>query len=210
MFSRFDYAWISLVTLGLLIFLAAAILGPHKKVEAPFFVEEEPVYHEIVRDEYPEFTGSCFLSKKQLDVVRFSFEYGLEYDLGYSLAAIALQESNAGLWNINISDPSAGYYHVTLDKVLNIYGWQDNGFNRNRAAQLLIDVPPLAARLAVRELQFWYSYTRGSWLDTWASYNAGTRGRSVAAGRQYAEDIRYLIGKIQECGWVVDLTEINS
>ena len=143
----------------------------------------------------------CKLTDDQMSKVKFSIDYAQEYDMSYTLAAIALKESNAGRWKVNIQDPSGGLYHVTLDKVLTYYGWEKTPFNLNRAMQRLVDNDTLAAELAVKELLFWKDLNSGNWLDTWANYNAGTHGKNTTRGKQYAEDIRQLIVKIKQCGW---------
>ena len=163
--------------------------------DAPFV---EIVDRSLVRQE-----EQCNLSDSQLLAVRFSYEQGRPYDFGHTLAAIAIQESNAGKWKMNISDPSGGLYHVTLDKVINHFGWEDTSFNRNRAMQALVDDDHLAAELAIKELEFWREYNSGIWLDIWASYNAGTNGPNTERGQAYADDIRITIRQMEYCGWVL-------
>lgn len=68
--------------------------------------------------------NTCNLTAGQYQVLDFSFYEGRKYDLGYTLAAIAMKESNLGDWVVNLNDPSAGDYHVTLNKVLKHKGWQ--------------------------------------------------------------------------------------
>jgi hypothetical protein len=165
-----------------------------QKTEQPQIVVIEP---QIRQDE------ECSIADDQLSAIRFSYRYAEPYDFGYTLAAIALKESNAGKWKINIQDPSGGLYHVTLDKVLSIKDWEDTPFNRNRAMQLLVNDDKLAARIAVEELQMWKDVNAGDWLSTWASYNHGWNGPNTERGQAYAEDIRQLIQKIQYCGWVI-------
>lgn len=164
-----------------------------------------PVIDEIdppeIIDEGPIVTEECFIEKDQLDVVSFSYNYGSKYDLGYTLAAIALKESNGGRVNINISDPSGGYYHVTLDKVLRYYRWKNTPYNLNRAMQELVNKPNLAAELAVNELLSWRQRTSYNWMATWASYHAGSRGNTTTRGKDYAADIRQIIAKIKTCKW---------
>lgn len=143
----------------------------------------------------------CFLTPSQIEVVRFSHNYGKPYDLSYTLAAIALKESNAGKWKINLQDPSGGLYHVTVDKAVKELGYEDTAFNRNRAIQALVNDDNLAAKIAVNEILFWREQIAGSWLDTWASYNHGWNGKNTERGQAYAEDIRQLIQKIQYCRW---------
>lgn len=172
----------------------------------PYLEPVEPIAQEIG----PMVTEECYIEKDQLDVVNFSYEYGVKYDLGYTLAAIALKESNGGRINVNIGDPSGGYYHVTLDKVLRYYRWKNTPYNLNRAMQELVNKPELAAELAVKELQSWRRNTTYNWMSTWASYHAGTGGASSTRGKEYASDIRQIIGKIKACKWTNNLVAAKS
>lgn len=144
----------------------------------------------------------CSITEKQREVLQYSYSYGQKYNLGISLAAIALQESHAGMVNINLQDPSAGYYHVTLDKVLKLKKWPDNGYNRNRAAQLLIEDTELAASLAVSELQYWMKIHGKNSMKVFGSYNNGFVGVKTPKGQNYANNIKDKIQKINYCGWV--------
>lgn len=147
----------------------------------------------------------CHLAPDQLAVVQYSYWYGKEWDVGYTLAAIAIQESNAGRWPVNLQDPSAGFYHVTLDKVIAALDWEDTKFNRNRAAGLLVNDPAFSASLAVKELLFWRDRNSGDWYEVWASYHKGGRGMSNHNGRLYANKIRGIIQKIKMCKWTEGL-----
>ena len=201
-------AIIAILYIGLLGWIFWDMTGERYKEEnnQQVYAVERPVepLQAIVEEPVPKIKDDeeCALSEPQLDVIRFSYSYGLEYDFGYTLAAIALKESNAGRWKVNLQDPSGGLYHVTIDKVLQMNGWEDTTFNRNRAMQILIDDDIISAKIAVEELQMWKDHNSGVWLDTWASYNHGWGGPNTDRGKAYAQDIRQLIQKIQYCGWV--------
>ena len=148
----------------------------------------------------PAVADTCNLSVKQYQVLDFSFYEGRKHDLGYTLAAIALKESNLGEWVINLNDPSAGDYHVTIDKVLKHKGWVDTPFNRNRAASELIHNKHLSADLAINELLYWQRRLEG-WDNAVRAYNAGNRWKS-SRGAKYLADIETNIRKIKECQWL--------
>ena len=148
-----------------------------------------------------EVAKECEITERQREVINFSFEYGLKQDLQYSLAAIAIKESAAGLWNVNIKGQAGGYYHVTVDKVIRHFGWEDNPFNRNRALQHLLDDKELAAQLAVAELNYWKGRRGEDWNSVWASYNVGYIGKKSSTGREYASDIAKIIKQIKQCEW---------
>lgn len=136
------------------------------------------------------------LSSQQKIVLENSFAYGYDYDLGYTLTAIAYKESGAGLWKINLQDPSAGIYHLSLKSVLVRLNIKDNGFNRNRVAQQLIDDDRFAAKMAIKELLFWRNIHGDNWIKVFSSYNAGY-GENMA----YAMDIRTTIRTLMQCNF---------
>lgn len=139
----------------------------------------------------------CRLSQQQASVANFAYSYGKPFDFGYTMVAIAMEESQLGRWNINIQDPSAGPWHVTLDKALRYKGWTDTPFNRNRAAQLLIEDIYFAAHLAIEELLFWNRVREGNWRAVVSSYNGGWKGNE-----EYRRKISRNIEIIKRCGWV--------
>lgn len=148
----------------------------------------------------PAVANTCNLSVKQYEVLDYSFYEGRKYNLGYTLAAIAMHESNLGDWVVNLNDPSAGDYHVTLDKVLRYKGWADTAFNRNRAASELIHNKQLSANLAINELLYWQRRLK-DWDSAVRAYNAGNNWRS-SRGTKYLTAIETNIRKIKECQWL--------
>lgn len=139
------------------------------------------------------------LDFKQRLVLRHSFEYGRPYDLSYSLSAIAWKESNAGVWRINLQDPSAGIHMITLTNAIDYANIRDTGFNRNKLAQELVENPNMSAGFAVRNLLFWESVHGSNWRATIQSYNAGYSNSNK--GREYAKDIARRVVIIKQCNW---------
>lgn len=139
-------------------------------------------------------------SQAQRDVIQFSYDYGKEYNLGYTLAAISIRESHAGKINLNISDPSFGPYHVTIQNALHYHGWRDTGYNRNVLAQMMMDDIELSAAFAIENLRGWQRiHGSSNWKQIWASYNAGHAGYDSPAGREYAGIIASNISKLKKC-----------
>lgn len=139
----------------------------------------------------------CTLTKQQETVVRFSYAYGDPHDYGYTMIAIAMQESRLGKWRLNLDDPSAGTYHTTLDKGLKKLGWANNPYNRNRVAQMMIDDEFFAAELALETIIWWDAYHKGDWRSVVSSYNGGFRGNPA-----YVDMIAKNIQTIKRCGWL--------
>jgi len=126
------------------------------------------------------------LSAKQITVLKQACRQGIADNLCLSLAAIAWQESDFGKYNINLQDPSAGWYHIRIRTALARITphIRNTAFNRNRVAQWLINDPNLAGSLAIAELKYWLHYWHGNYFKAWGSYNGGYKGN-----RRYARAI---------------------
>jgi len=119
------------------------------------------------------------LSYRQLAVLKIAYMQGKPHDLGYTLAAVCWQESDCGKYNINLADPSSGWYHVYIPTAMKYLHIKNTRYNRNRVAQWLIDDPQLAGEIALYELKRWLQYHKGSWRKAVSSYNGGFKGNKV-------------------------------
>ncbi len=140
---------------------------------------------------------SCELNGFERSIVSLSYSIGEPYDLGETMVAIALEESELGRYRISLSDPSAGVYHTLISHAIKDLGWKDNSYNRNRAAQLLIDDHVYAAHLAIGVLKWWHNYRGGDWKETLSGYNGGHKGNP-----SYVRRIANHIKHIRQCKWV--------
>lgn len=142
------------------------------------------------------------LSNEQIKVMIYSYQVGVEYNLGYSLAAIAWKESDFGRYLLNLSDGkygSFGVYHVLLE-----YAAARNklktSWERSRYAEKLMLDMELCAQEAISELLFWnkrYRKQEHSLLRALAAYNAGGKNINSPAGKLYAEDAMLRIKALQ-------------
>jgi len=129
------------------------------------------------------------MTNEQKMVLKRAFESGKEYDLGYTLAAIAWVESQAGLYQINLQDPSAGIFHNNIISVLGRHKeWENTPFRRNMIAQRLIDDYDFAISETLSELEFWRLKHGNDWRKVWSSYNGGYSWGCKQAV-QYAEKV---------------------
>ena len=113
-------------------------------------------------------------SKAQRDNIIYAYNFGAPHGMGYTLAAIAWQESCAGVYMMNFSDPSAGLYHAHIPVVLKYYSkYEDNAFTRNVMGQMLIDNRLFASQIALDTLLYWQKYHKGNHKNTIKSYNKG-------------------------------------
>lgn len=126
-----------------------------------------------------------------------SHSLGEPYDLGLTMVAIAMRESNLGEVMINLTDPSSGTHHVTIDKAIKKLGWNDTGYNRNRATQLMMTDLAFGAKLGLETLLWWNDYHDGNWRLSVSSYNGGFKGNPT-----YVKHIVKNIDTIRECGWL--------
>ena len=113
------------------------------------------------------------LSFHQLMVLRQAYLKGLPSNLNYTMAAIVWKESNCGEWNINLSDPSASWYHIKIKTAMKYLSVRNTKFNMNRVAQWLINNPSKAGDIALSELKYWLRCYKGSWKKAVGSYNGG-------------------------------------
>jgi len=132
------------------------------------------------------------LAPSQRLVLENAFVNGLSVDFGFTLAAIAFEESKAGLWNINFQDPSAGVFHTSLRSVLQRLNMKDTSFNRNLIGQRLIDDETFASKMAIKELRFWQKVHNGDWMKMYESYNAGY-GKNPKYATRIRSNIRTLV-----------------
>lgn len=113
-------------------------------------------------------------TQDQKDVIFYAYYYGKSYGFGYTMAAIAWQESCAGEYLINFADPSAGIYHAHIPGVIKQYTkHKDNGFLRNVVGQMLISNPEFASSIALDHLRYWSRVRRGDFKKIIKSYNKG-------------------------------------
>lgn len=123
----------------------------------------------LEQQEYESFT------LKQKKVMKHAYELGKPFNLAHTMAAIAWQESMAGVYLVNMQDPSAGVFHNNLKSVLARHDeLNDTGWQRNRIAQRLIEDMDFSGAEALAELKYWQSIHGDlSWLLIWQSYNGG-------------------------------------
>jgi len=135
------------------------------------------------------------LSDKQLGVIVKAYHLGAPEGLGYSLSAIAWQESLAGLVKVNYADPSFGLYHISLKTAAKREGITTT-FKKNMLAQRLLDDDAYSAYHALAELRYWKTYHKGVWRRIWASYNGGFGWENTSS---YADAIAERVRLIQQC-----------
>lgn len=135
-------------------------------------------------------------TKAQRDHIIYAYNFGAPKGMGYTMAAIAWQESCAGAYMMNFSDPSAGLYHAHIPVVLKYYSsYSDTPFTRNVMGQLLIDDRRFASQVALDSLMYWHKYHKGNHKNIIKSYNKGFKWEKDRASNKLAESYYLSIGK---------------
>ena len=143
------------------------------------------IYKNLAKDERFTYEQKLIIAK--------AYNIGKKYDLGYTLAAIAIIESQAGKFLVNLGDPSCGVYHNLLSSVANREGIELSNINRNYLCTKLIKDFEFASGQALEELLYWKKYHK-DWEKTVMSYNAGFNYRN---GDEYLLKVREEINKLK-------------
>lgn len=124
--------------------------------------------------------------KATLHIIHF---LGKEHDLGYTLSAIALAESNAGEWRLNYISNDFGVLQInikTAGEILEIR----NRYNLFELAERLLYDDILSVELAVdvlRHFQRKRKLTNSVYKEMIMSYNRGYRWRHEPEQKKIAE-----------------------
>lgn len=139
------------------------------------------------------------LDGRQMSVVREAHSLGLPHNLGYSLAAIVWQESNAGKWLINVHEHSYGPFQINLATAIRRTGSGKLGpFQQNVLATNLLDLY-FSSTYAIQELEYWQSvHGLTAWRNIYASYNGGW-SYAKALPQRYAENIIAKMRMLKGC-----------
>lgn len=140
------------------------------------------------------------LSQMQQETLHKAFRAGEPDNLSYSLAAIAWQESSAGVQLKNPSDPSSGVFMVTTKNALHYAGWEDTEANHAVMYEVLQYDFNTSAEYALMNLKWWVRLHGDNWKRSWASYNSGYNWDSKA-GRMYSKGVEEKVLTVAKCGW---------
>lgn len=151
--------------------------------------------------------AKCDLPKNfntnQKQIILDSYFYAQKKGFGYMLAAIAWQESCAGEYLINFSDPSAGIFHAHIPLVLKQYtNLKNTAFNQNLVGRLLIQNQEFAMQVALEQLIFWNQKYSGDKQKILKSYNKGTswisNEKNNALAQKYYQEVFEKIKLLQD------------
>ena len=140
------------------------------------------------------------LTLHQKRVLFTVYQKAHQFNLGYTMAAIAWQESDFGKYPMNVSDGkdgSYGVFHNLLSSVCSRHPCTSWG--KSRLAERLIFDLDFSFAEALSELKFWQNYWKAKkvprvWSHMICSYNAGYRWKN---GSKYRKMIIVKIKALQ-------------
>ena len=137
--------------------------------------------------------------------LRKAYYYGKSHDYGYTLAAIALSESSAGKFRINIHTNDVGLFQINVNTAYNTLG-VTNYYRRLELVQRLIYDDALGASIAISVLDHFRRgrmMSRTVWEEMVMSYNEGYQWRndpdSKEKAKQYLASVRYNVQNLRGC-----------
>ena len=149
------------------------------------------------------------LSLQQKAFLRLAHFYGTEHNLQWTLPAIALRESNAGEWRVNLQN-DYGLFQININTAARHLS-ENNRYRKIEIAQRLIYDDEFGASIAIGVLDYFRKgrdMGQGNvWREMIMSYRAGytwrhdTRRKKIAEA--YYQDIRDNIRLLKACSdWV--------
>ena len=133
------------------------------------------------------------LTLDQVRIAQQSYAIGAPYNLGHSLAAIALVESQLGIYQINAKSADYGIHQVHIKSHLAHIDIKDTQLNRSKYATKLITDSIYCANAALRELLYWkVTRKRSNYIRYISSYNQGSRITNYDYVRKVSAAIRQL------------------
>ncbi|AKO60956.1 hypothetical protein AXI76_gp055 [Pseudoalteromonas phage H101] len=140
------------------------------------------------------------LSAEQQYRLEYSYNYGKPDDLGYTLSAIALVESKAGLYKINLQTRDFGIHQInekTLFATLGVTSY----WKKNEIITRVVVDDSLSAYLAMTVLKHFDRVHKGNWKNMVMSYNIGNRKdkKTIKRGKAYYNKVVSAVKMIKLC-----------
>lgn len=137
----------------------------------------------------------CYkLDNDQRKVLVSAYEKGRDHDLGYTMMAIAWNESSAGKYRVNLESHDFGVMQNSL-KTASARTDTKGYFNKMRLIEDLIKNDELSMSLALEELLYWRGKT-GTWRNMVSAYN---NGWAYSKGHVYLTKIIRHVKMFQRC-----------
>lgn len=140
------------------------------------------------------------LSKSQKKMLVTLYNYGKQFDLGYTIAAIAWKESNVGEYMLNINSRNnydCGMFQNNVKSVHSREGRKLTKYSADKTCQkLMVDIN-YALLHVTEELEYWKNLYPDDFMKIWTSYNKGFNN-SKAYTDEYALDILLRVKILQK------------
>ena len=144
------------------------------------------------------------ISPEQRAVLNQIAKLASGFDLSYTAAAIAWQESNLGKYPVNLTDPSCGVFHKLVVPYLKARERKVTSFTKNQACSELISDLELSTSIMIEDLEYWKlsHKRRGAAANELLnlairSYNAGYKYKSNDA-KNYEKSVKARIKALQK------------
>lgn len=134
------------------------------------------------------------IDESQWRVLYKAYDKGEPHDLGYTMMAIAWEESTAGKYRVNLNSHDFGVMQNSLKTAAtrtNTKGY----YAKMRLVERLIKDDDLSMDLAVEELLYWKKHTK-TWRHAVSGYN---NGWAFAKGTVYLNSIIKYVNMFMDC-----------
>jgi len=128
-------------------------------------------------------------STEQLNIINKVYNESKEFNLGLTMTAILIQESDAGkyIMTINKNSIDCGIFMINSNTLAN------NHWNQSRICERLVKDNDFSTVIAIKRFKYFYNYYRSrkfsklySWRHAVMSYHSGWKYK---AGKQYLKSI---------------------
>tara|TARA_R110002153_G_scaffold181493_1_gene334790 strand:+ start:6656 stop:7168 length:513 start_codon:yes stop_codon:yes gene_type:complete len=137
------------------------------------------------------------LSPIQKGRLEFAYYQGKPFDLGYTMSAVSLMESNAGKWRLNIKTGDLGLFQVNQNTAKNVLG-VTNHYKILELNEKLIYDDILNAYIALDVMQYFLKYHKGNWKKMVMSYNNGFN-INTKKSRDYLDKVIQSVKLLKTC-----------
>ena len=135
----------------------------------------------------------------------FAYSQGRPHDLGYTLAAIALVESKAGQWRLNVRTNDLGLFQINATTAQNTLG-VEHPYRQLELHQQLVYDDRLGAEIAIATLKHFQrnrEMTARVWREMIKGYNEGNRWKrdkvSLKKAQKYADKVSESVRVLKQC-----------
>lgn len=137
--------------------------------------------------------------------LHFAYAQGKPHDLGYTLAAIALVESQAGKWRLNVRTNDLGLFQINATTAQNTLK-VTHPYRQLELHQQLVYDDRLGAEIAIATLKHFQrnrEMTARTWREMVKGFNEGNRWKrdkvSLKKAQRYADRVSDSVRVLKQC-----------